>query len=72
MFPDPSTTRIIHDAMIKEEIERQNPEHLFHVRPGIALGRPRSAIRRRAALALVRLADRIAPAPRCTPEPRTA
>jgi hypothetical protein len=62
MFPNPSTTRIIHETMIAEVLARQNPEHLFHDRPGIALGRPRSAIRRRAARALVHLADRIAPA----------
>lgn len=60
MFPDPSTTRIVHDTMIAEELARQNPEHRIEDR-GTTVRLP--AIRRGTARALVRLADRIAPTP---------
>lgn len=60
MFPDPSTTRIIHDTMIAEELARRNPEHRTPNRDGFDR---LPAIRRGAARTLVRLADRIAPTP---------
>jgi hypothetical protein len=65
MFPDPSTTRIVHDTMIAEELVRQNPEHRHEDRAATVR---LPAIRRRTARALTRLADRIAPAPMLEPE----
>jgi hypothetical protein len=60
MIPDPSTTRIIHDTMIAEELVRRSREPL-------PIANPLPAIRHATARALVRLADRIAPAPESSP-----
>ena len=60
MFPDPSTTRIVHDAMITEELARHTPKHRHEdLAPTVRL----PAVRLGTARALIRLADRIAPAP---------
>lgn len=59
MFPDPSTTRIVHDAMVAEELARRTPDHR---RPDRAATIRLPAIRHATARTLVRLADRIAPA----------
>lgn len=60
MIPDPSTTRIVHDTMIAEELARHNPEHPVPDRSA-TIRLP--GVRQVAARTLVRLADRIAPAP---------
>jgi hypothetical protein len=59
MFPDPTTTRVIHDAMIAEELARRTPDHQ-HPDRSATIRLP--AIRHAIARTLVRLADRIAPA----------
>lgn len=69
MFPDPSTTRIVHDTMIAEEIARHEPDRQT---PDEERTRSMSSIRRAAARGLVRLADRIAPATLPDPEPAGA
>lgn len=71
MFPDPSTTRIVHDTMIAEELARRNPDHRDHERDDSGRPRRTSGLRRNTARMLVRLADRIAPTPLPQPQ-RTA
>lgn len=65
MFPDPSTVRIVHDAMIADELARRDPERRIPDRT-TTIRLP--ALRRGTARALVSLADRIAPAPTLEPE----
>ena len=72
MFPDPSITRIIHDTMIDEELARRNPDHRIPDHGGPDRPRHVSGFRRTTARALIRLADRIAPAPLPEPEPTAA
>ena len=69
MFPDPSTTRIVHDTMIEDELARRNPER--RTLNGDTVNRF-PGIRRGTARILIRLADRIAPAPLPEPEPTAA
>ncbi len=69
MFPDPSITRIIHDTMIEDELARRNPEQRQPQRDA-SVRCP--SVRRGTARALIRLADRIAPAPLPEPEPTAA
>jgi hypothetical protein len=69
MFPDPTTTRIVHDTMIAEELARQNPEHRGADRRGL-VPRRLPGVRQATARWLVRLADRVTPKP--APEPEGA
>lgn len=72
MFPDPSTTRIVHDTMIAEELARRNPYHPLHEYDPPDRPRRSSGLRRTTARVLIRLADRVAPDPLPEPEPAAA
>jgi hypothetical protein len=72
MFPDPSITRIVHDTMIAAELVHRDPHRLIPEHDGPIRPRRRSGFRTFTARALIRLADRIAPAPLPEPEPSAA
>jgi hypothetical protein len=63
MYTDPTTTRLIHDTMIREELERHGPAHLRRHPEPIPMRGLVAPARAAAAGALHRLAARIAPAP---------
>lgn len=63
MHLDPHTTRIIHERMIKEELQRSSPGHHLSTVEGLS-GRDLLKIARQlVASVLVTLANWIAPAP---------
>ena len=64
MFPDPSIVRIVHDTMIAEELARHDSARRI---PDQAVTIRLPAIRHATARVLVRVADRIAPAPTLEP-----
>ncbi len=63
MYPDPTTNQLIHDTMIREELERHGPAHLRRVHEPFPINTPLRGVRGATARALLRLAERIEPLP---------
>lgn len=63
MHLDPHTIKIIHERMIKEELQRSSPEHHLSVSEGLSGRDLIKAARQLVAIILVTLANRIAPSP---------
>lgn len=67
---DPHTTRIIHERMIQEELQRNYPEHHLYIRESDSVRKPIIVIRRAVASFLFTLGKRVAP-PSRTVDPST-
>ena len=63
MHLDPHTIKIIHERMIKEELQRSSPEYHLSVSDGLSGRDLIKAARQVVASILVTLANRIAPSP---------
>jgi hypothetical protein len=63
MYPDTTTNQLVHDTMIREELERHGPTHLLRVHEPYPFGDPLRGMRGATARALLRLAERIDPLP---------
>lgn len=61
MIPDPGTTRLIHEKMIQDELERHGPAHMRRAREPFPIGAPLVALRAGTARALYALSQRISP-----------
>lgn len=67
MIPDPGTTRLIHDHMVEEELQRQRPADERRQTEPWPIQSPRHVLREAIAGSVYRLATVIDPRPRVQP-----